>query len=58
MQNYNYLIALLEEFMFPWIWHIDGYDKIKPYGFAIHGVIDRFSRKILWLRVASSNNNQ
>jgi hypothetical protein len=20
--------------------HIDGYDKIKPYGFAIHGAID------------------
>ena len=21
-------------------WHIDGYDKLKPYGFAIHGCID------------------
>ena len=21
-------------------WHIDGYDKLKPYGFAIHGAID------------------
>ena len=20
--------------------HIDGYDKLKPYGFAIHGAID------------------
>ena len=29
------------------IWHIDGYDKIKSYGFAIHGAIDGFSRKIL-----------
>ena len=40
-----------------YLWHIDGYDKIKPYGFAIHGVIDGFSRKILWLKVVSSNNN-
>ncbi|XP_016842846.1 uncharacterized protein LOC107981423 [Nasonia vitripennis] len=39
------------------IWHIDGYDKLKPFGFAIHGGIDGFSRKILWLEVASSNNN-
>ena len=40
-----------------YLWHIDGYDKIKPYRFAIHGAIDGFSRKIAWLRVASSNNN-
>ena len=38
-------------------WHIDGYDKIKPYGFAIHGAIDGYSRKILWLKVLASNNN-
>lgn len=22
------------------LWHIDGYDELKPYGFAIHGCID------------------
>lgn len=22
------------------VWHLDGYDKLKPYGFAIHGYID------------------
>ena len=22
------------------IWHIDGYDKLKPFGFSIHGCID------------------
>ena len=27
------------------IWHADGYDKLKPYGFPIHGCIDGFSRK-------------
>ena len=39
------------------IWHMDGYDKQKPFGFAIHGCIDGFSRKIIWLRVASNNND-
>ena len=27
------------------IWHLDGYDKLKPFGFAIHGAIDGFSRR-------------
>ena len=22
------------------IWHMDGYDKLKPYGITIHGCID------------------
>lgn len=38
-------------------WHIDGYDKLKPFGFCIHGAIDGYSRRILWLEVASSNND-
>ena len=37
-------------------WHTDGYDKLKPYGFPIHGCTDGWSRKIIWLRVARSNN--
>ena len=40
-----------------YLWHIDGYDKLKPFGFAIHGGIDGFSRKVLWLAVGSSNND-
>lgn len=39
------------------VWHVDGYDKLKPFGFAIHGAIDGFSRRILWLEVGPSNNN-
>ena len=38
-------------------WHIDGYDKLKPFGFAIHGAIDGYSRKVLWLDVGTSNND-
>ena len=38
-------------------WHIDGYDKLKPWGFPIYGVINGYSRKLLWLKVAQTNNS-
>ena len=38
-----------------YVWHIDGHDKLKPYGFSIHGCIDGFSRKIIWLEVGVTN---
>ena len=39
-------------------WYKDEYDKLKlPYSFPIHGCIDGFSRKILWLKVTRSNND-
>jgi len=38
-------------------WHCDGYDKLKPFGFALHGCIDGFSRKILWLHCGTTNND-
>ena len=37
--------------------HIDGYDKLKSLGIAIHGAIDGYSRKILWLKASNTNNN-
>ena len=39
------------------IWHIDGYDKLVPFGFGIHGAIDGYSRRILWLRVHGTNSD-
>ena len=39
------------------IWHIVGYDKLKYYGFSIHGCIDGFFRRILWLHVGASNKD-
>ena len=38
-------------------WHTDGYDKLKPFGFPIHGCIDGYSRRILWLKVTRSNSH-
>lgn len=34
-----------------------GYDKLKPYGFPIHGCICGYSRRVLWLEVVKSNND-
>lgn len=38
-------------------WHIDGYDKLKPYGICISAAIDGWSRYILWLVAGPTNNN-
>ncbi len=39
-----------------YVWHLDGYDKLKPFAFSIHGCIDGWGRKLVWLRVDRSNN--
>ena len=39
------------------VWHIDGYNKPKPFGFATHGAINGYIRHILWLEVGQSNND-
>lgn len=37
-----------------YLWHMDSYDKLKPYGICINGCIDGFSRQIIWLRAGST----
>ena len=37
--------------------HVDGWDKLAPFGIFIHGAVDGFSRRILWLEVNSTNKN-
>ena len=39
------------------LWHMDGYDKLKPYGICIHGCIDGFSRYVLWMEAYTTNND-
>jgi len=39
------------------IWHLDGNDKLVPYGIGIHGCIDGFSRKLIWLNAYISNKD-
>ena len=38
-------------------WNVDAHDKLKSCGFHIHGCVDEFSRKVLWLKVTRSNRN-
>ena len=38
-------------------WYIDGYDKLKPWGFPIHVAIDGYSKKLLWLKVTRTKNS-
>ncbi|XP_039665194.1 uncharacterized protein LOC120564368 [Perca fluviatilis] len=39
------------------LWHVDSYDKLKPYGICINGSIDGFSRMVIWLHAFSTNND-
>lgn len=40
-----------------YVWHVDSYDKLKPYGIAINGCIDGFSRNIIWLEANTTNSD-
>ena len=40
-----------------YIWHADGFDQLKPFGFGIHGCIDGYSRRKMWLKVSHSNDS-
>lgn len=39
------------------LWHIDSYDKLKPYGICVNGCIDGFSRQVLWLQAFHNNSD-
>ncbi|RMX39208.1 hypothetical protein pdam_00013519 [Pocillopora damicornis] len=36
---------------------VEGYDKLKPYGFPIHGCIYGYSKRVLWLEAVKSNTD-
>ena len=37
--------------------HIDGNDRLKRFSFPIHGCIDGFIRKLMWLVASTSSND-
>ena len=39
------------------IWHVDNYDKLKPYGLCMNGGIDGFSRKMIWVNTYDTNSD-
>lgn len=40
-----------------YIWHLDSYDKLKPFGICINGCIDGFSRKIIWMNAFTTSSD-
>ena len=40
-----------------WCWHVDGNDKLSPYGIGIHGCVDGFSRYVIWCEAYRTNRN-
>ena len=38
-----------------YIWSIDGYDKLAPYGIEIYAGIDAYSRYMIWIYIGISN---
>jgi hypothetical protein len=40
-----------------YLWHLDSYDQLKPFGVCINGCIDGFSRQLLWLIVYHTSSN-
>lgn len=40
------------------LWHIDGWHKLIMYGFVVHGGIDGFSRKILFMKCSNNNKSE
>jgi hypothetical protein len=39
------------------MWHVDSYDKLKPFGICINGCIDGFSRCMIWLEAHKTNSD-
>lgn len=40
-----------------YLWHIDSYDKLKPFGVCTNGCIDGFSWKRIWLNAYKSSSD-
>ena len=39
-----------------YIWHMDSYDKLTPFGIGVNGCIDGFSRHIIWMQANVTNS--
>ena len=37
------------------LWHFDQNDELRQFGFKIHGCIDGWSRKVIWLHIGLNN---
>ncbi len=39
------------------VWHVDGYNKLKPFGIGRRVCIDGFSRSMIWLEAYKTNKD-
>ena len=39
-----------------YIWHMDSYDKLTPFGIGVNWCIDGFSRHIIWMQANVTNS--
>ncbi|XP_034552285.1 uncharacterized protein LOC117821856 [Notolabrus celidotus] len=39
-----------------YLWHMDSYDKLTPFGIGVNGCIDGFSRYIVWMHANFTNS--
>lgn len=37
------------------LWHMDSYDKLKPFSIAINGCVDGFSCYVMWMEAQGKN---
>ena len=55
------IVVSRRQYSVPWpnsLWHFDGHHSLIRWGFVIHGCIDGFSRRILFLRYSNNNLSQ
>ena len=52
------IVVCRRKYFVPWpnsLWHLDGHHSLIRWGFVVHGCIDGFSRRIIFLKVATNN---
>lgn len=37
------------------LWHVDGMHKLIRYGLIVHGCVDGFSRRVIWMHISTNN---
>jgi hypothetical protein len=40
------------------LWHQDGNEKLRPWGFYVHGCVDGYSRKIVYLECRNNKRSR
>ena len=55
------MVISRRQYSVPWpnsLWHLDGHHSLIRWGFVIHGCMDGFSRRVVFLRCSNNNLSQ